>query len=654
MALNIITVSFDGENEAITKKKYQYDKGQVCVFDDIELPDAYKVVFSNYLTGENSITMIGGENGVGVPDDFLQTGLTIYGWVYLSEGQDDGQTVKHFTIPVEKRPKDTDETPTQEEQTEIEQIIVALNDAVDKAETAAEHYPKIENEYWYVWSVADGEYVNTNIKAVGEDGTSVTASVTSITGGHRVTLTDADGEHTFDVMDGTPGHDGEDGVSPTISVSDITGGHRITITDAQGTQTVDVMDGEPGASGNGIASIAKTGTAGLVDTYTITYTNGQTTTFTVTNGSDATVTVDSELSDSSTNPVQNKVIKGVTDGLKADLNELSGSIAPVESTATATSAHAVGELFMMGETLLVALSAIAVGDTITTEGGSPNAAVTTLSSKLIKDVQVNGTSVVSQGVANVPMASYSDPGAVLVNQFGGLEIVNGKLNTARALVSETKAGTTQTKSITCAVQHGSAFYGLATASGDTTQKSSSNAVGVYTDDAKVKIQKMLGIYEAPWELIREDTFTLSTQGNIEISVDDNGQPFEITDVYSEFILLQQDVDASVASYGRVRFYNNSNINVFTLYMGAWNQASGSTAKSASQLVEQKCGAINISYTKNAIYNDEPTIYTLGISPTAGTTSRLLFPSSPHIYSKIVFEAITGSAKIRIRGKRKWS
>lgn len=51
--------------------------------------------------------------------------------------------------------------------------------------------------------------------------------------------------------------------------------------------------GETGATGDGIKSITKTSTAGLVDTYTITFTSGKTpTTFTVTNGqngSDATV-----------------------------------------------------------------------------------------------------------------------------------------------------------------------------------------------------------------------------------------------------------------------------------------------------------------------------------------------------------------------------
>lgn len=45
--------------------------------------------------------------------------------------------------------------------------------------------------------------------------------------------------------------------------------------------------GPTGPTGNGIASVAKTGTSGLVDTYTITYTNGNTSTFTVTNGAEA-------------------------------------------------------------------------------------------------------------------------------------------------------------------------------------------------------------------------------------------------------------------------------------------------------------------------------------------------------------------------------
>ena len=50
-------------------------------------------------------------------------------------------------------------------------------------------------------------------------------------------------------------------------------------------------DGAKGDTGNGIASISKTSTAGLVDTYTILFTDGTTTTFNVTNGSNASVTI---------------------------------------------------------------------------------------------------------------------------------------------------------------------------------------------------------------------------------------------------------------------------------------------------------------------------------------------------------------------------
>lgn len=52
----------------------------------------------------------------------------------------------------------------------------------------------------------------------------------------------------------------------------------------QGPQGPQGIEGPTGPIGNGISSIEKTSTSGLVDTYTITYTNGNTTTFDVSNG----------------------------------------------------------------------------------------------------------------------------------------------------------------------------------------------------------------------------------------------------------------------------------------------------------------------------------------------------------------------------------
>lgn len=78
------------------------------------------------------------------------------------------------------------------------------------------------------------------------------------------------------------------------------------------------IKGNPGTDGVGVQSVVQTTTStadGGDNIITVTLTNGNTATFTVKNGSkgsdgsSATVTVDSALSNSSTNPVQNKVIK---------------------------------------------------------------------------------------------------------------------------------------------------------------------------------------------------------------------------------------------------------------------------------------------------------------------------------------------------------
>ena len=82
------------------------------------------------------------------------------------------------------------------------------------------------------------------------------------------------------------------------------------------------IKGNSGTDGVGIQSVVQTTTStadGGDNIITVTLTNGNTATFTVKNGSkgsdgsSATVTVDSALSDSSTNPVQNKVIKAELD-----------------------------------------------------------------------------------------------------------------------------------------------------------------------------------------------------------------------------------------------------------------------------------------------------------------------------------------------------
>ena len=99
---------------------------------------------------------------------------------------------------------------------------------------------------------------------------------------------------------GEDGSDGDDGVGiasiTKTGSSGLVDTYTITYTDNT-TSTFTVTNGakgdtgSTGATGKGITSITKTGTSGLVDTYTITYSDSTTSTFTVTNGSDATVTI---------------------------------------------------------------------------------------------------------------------------------------------------------------------------------------------------------------------------------------------------------------------------------------------------------------------------------------------------------------------------
>ena len=134
---NIINAVFGSGICAVTTSAFRANYGMVLRFSGIDLPTAFEVDFSNYdVMGRDSITAIGQNNEVQIPDDLWDSGLNIYAYVYLHPTDDSGVTVYTVTIPVLGRPNRTDETPTPHEQTVIEQAISALNDAVEQ--TAAD------------------------------------------------------------------------------------------------------------------------------------------------------------------------------------------------------------------------------------------------------------------------------------------------------------------------------------------------------------------------------------------------------------------------------------------------------------------------------------------------------------------------------------
>ena len=213
-----------------------------------------------------------------------------------------------------------------------------------------------------------------------------------------------------DGQDGEPGQDGDpgaDGISPTVTITAITGGHRITIVDADGTHTADVMDGDP--------TTLIDDTAGAGDTGKVWSANKSSDLLSAING---------------------KYSKPA-DGIPA--SDLASGVIP---------------------------------------------------SVPVTDVQVNGTSVLSQGVANIPLAGAS-PGVASIDSAKGIGTTSGTLFISKATTANIKAGTEAFKPITPYAQDKSVFYGFAKAAGDTSQSSSSNDVGTYTEDAQSKISDML-------------------------------------------------------------------------------------------------------------------------------------------------------------------
>jgi len=129
---NIVRVWFGNRNIVSAKASYQYNYGQILKFEDLPLPQAYEVHFSNTDTTGTSVTQIGDANGVTIPDAVFLSGQNIYAWIFLHTGADDGETMFKVIIPILKRARPTDLEPTPVQQDAITQAIAALNVAVEQ------------------------------------------------------------------------------------------------------------------------------------------------------------------------------------------------------------------------------------------------------------------------------------------------------------------------------------------------------------------------------------------------------------------------------------------------------------------------------------------------------------------------------------------
>lgn len=275
----IITVTFaEGQREAIAAEPLeQWAYGQTLQFEGLELPQAYRVDFSNFEYCGASIPRVGGPDGVAVPVEVLTSGRNVYAFIWIQD-ETSGARYRRATVRVVPGPEpDTDESP--EEQSAVTEAINALNNAVEAIPAeiqAAMEEAKQSGEYdgnriWYSTIVPDkitstiSQLAFSQLSGVPDATPQIGDLVVAPEPAYYPTPAPITGTPTFLlVISDTPvGHQlarlksvgslrgirGADGVSPSVSVSEITGGHQVSITDAQGTETFDVMDGPAGPSG---------------------------------------------------------------------------------------------------------------------------------------------------------------------------------------------------------------------------------------------------------------------------------------------------------------------------------------------------------------------------------------------------------------------
>jgi len=129
-ALNITKAAFGGLREVTTAPLWQYDYGQILQITGLDLPQAFEVHFSNSRKSGETVTQIGTDNQVTIPDMYLTSGADIFAFVFLHDGTDDGETEYVIKIPVRERPEPSDIEPTPVQQDVITEAIAALNSAV--------------------------------------------------------------------------------------------------------------------------------------------------------------------------------------------------------------------------------------------------------------------------------------------------------------------------------------------------------------------------------------------------------------------------------------------------------------------------------------------------------------------------------------------
>lgn len=140
---NTITAFFKGRI-GVAESVYQYDYGTILIFDGLALPSVFEVHFAT-LAEDDSITVIGSNNRVAIPNTCLNKTGVVTAYVYLHTGDNDGETeyIVRFGVVRRVRP-DYDEDEKSAWESAAAQALAMLQNP-RKVNTPLDNYNQVNN-----------------------------------------------------------------------------------------------------------------------------------------------------------------------------------------------------------------------------------------------------------------------------------------------------------------------------------------------------------------------------------------------------------------------------------------------------------------------------------------------------------------------------
>lgn len=701
---NVTTVSFGALRQAVSHALWQYDYGQILKIEGLDLPQAYEVHFSLTEKGGTAIKQIGDENGVTIPDELLQAGTSVYAFLFLHTGDADGETEYKITIPVKARPQPTEEEPTPVQQDAITQAIAALVAAVqavgedmqaaEESAESAEASAKLAEDTAYSIAI---HVLETLANAASGGDYNPGVGILSVVMGEDFKLTfrfsdgsifvtpSLKGEKGDKGDQGERGLQGETGNSIQSIVKTGTDGlydiYTIQFTNGTSTQ-FSVKNGANGQDGksayqvavdNGYVGTQAEWLASLVgpqgiqgvkgDTGLSAYDQARQGGYTGTEAQFRTLLASLESLEDDERRIAIQILNSILEA--ADSGEgYNPGVGIVDVSMDGN--YILTIRFSDGSYYTTPSLRGAKGDKGDTgpqgEKGATGATGATGADgedgKSAYEYAVDGGYTGTEAefaqklatgyVSFDDYASTTDAGIVKIASGGGITINNNhEIRTTPATSNQVKVGTEASRQITPSNQHLSSFYGLAKAAGDATQSTSSNAVGTYTDEAKVAIQKMLGIYEAPWELINEETFTNETEDTYVVTTDSNGQPLNLSDIFIGFETPQQETYSAKGG----QLWITMNGTKIIAETGAWTQNANATAHGFYSKITYSKGLVIVEYARSTTASNTAMI---GMRYHGGLRTNAIYArNTPPSITKIEFLGVTGTGHYYIYGKRNW-